>query len=185
MENEYANFGLPNDPANQPNQQDRPVAPRPRGWLSRNVWWLLPTGFLALVLPCGCCGGLFVWLIGSLKSSEPYQMALHRVQTVPQVIAVLGKPVEESGLMPTGNFSYHTNNGVASGNATFDFSVSGPKGMAHVHAEAVCRNGKWGFRVLQVTPASTGRVTLLLDCRPAHLPSSSPSEGEEANAANK
>ena len=74
MENEYANFGLPSDPANQP-VQPGPVAAIQRGWFSRSLCWLLPSAFLALVLPCGCCGGIFWWVIGSLKSSEPYQMA--------------------------------------------------------------------------------------------------------------
>ena len=160
MENEYAKFGLPDDPAKQPIQPHQ-VAAVQRGWFFRNLWWLLPAALLALVLPCGCCGGIFWWVIGSIKSSEPYQMALHRVQTAPQVIEQLGEPIEEAGWMPTGNFSYRTNNGVTSGKASFDFSVSGPKGTTHVHAEAICRNGKWRFRVLEVTPASTGKVISL------------------------
>jgi hypothetical protein len=159
MENEYARFGLPDDPANQPIQPRQTAATDvQRGWFSRNLLWLLPTAFLVLVLPCGCCAGIFWWLIGSLKSAEPYRMALERVRTNPQVIERLGKPIEEAGWMPTGNFSYQTNNGVTSGKASFDFSVSGPKGTARVHAEAVCRNGKWGFRVLEVTPANSGKT---------------------------
>ena len=160
MENEYAKFGLPDDPANRPIQPGQ-TATVQRGWFSRNLWWLLPAAFLALVLPCGCCGGIFWWVIGSIKSSEPYQMALRHVQTAPQVIEELGEPIEESSWMPTGNFSYHTNNGVTSGKATFDFSVAGPKGTAHVHAQARCRDGKWRFQQLQVTPASTGKVISL------------------------
>ena len=83
MENEYAKFGLPDDPAKQPIQPHQ-VAAVQRGWFSRNLWWLLPTAFVVLVLPCGCCGGIFWWVIGLLKSSEPYRMALHRVQTAPR-----------------------------------------------------------------------------------------------------
>ncbi len=90
MENEYANFGLPSDPANQPIQPHQ-TATVQRGWFSRNLWWMLPAALMVVVLPCGCCGGIFVWLIGSLKSSEPYQMALERVRTNPQVIEQLGK----------------------------------------------------------------------------------------------
>lgn len=166
MENEYANFGLPSDPANQPIQPGQ-VAAVQRGWFFRNLWWMLPAALLALVLPCGCCGGIVWWVIGSMKSSEPYQMALHRVQTDLQVIDQLGEPIEEAGWMPTGNFSFHTDNGVASGEARFDFSVRGPKGTAHVHADARCRDGKWVFRVLTVTPASTGRkISLPVEEKP-------------------
>jgi len=154
-DNQYASFGLPGDAASPPSQAN---PPRPRGWFSRNLWWLLPTALLAVVVPCGCCGGIFVWLIGSLKSSDPYQMALKRVRTDPQVVKQLGEPIAEASWMPMGNFSYNINNGVASGMATFDFSVSGPKDTAHVHADLVCRKGKWSFRVLEVTPASSGKV---------------------------
>ncbi len=166
MENEFAKFGLPDDPANQPIQPHQ-VAAVQRGWFSRNLWWLLPTAFLVMVLPCGCCGGIFWWVISSIKSSEPYRMALERVRTDREVIEQLGEPVEEAGWIPTGNFSYQTNNGVTSGRASFDFSVSGPKGSARVHAEAACRNGKWGFRVLEVTPASGGQtISLTADEKP-------------------
>jgi hypothetical protein len=69
--------------------------------------------------------------------------------------------------MLTGNSSSRTDNGVRSGRASFGFSVSGPKGTARVHAEAVCRNGKWTFRVLEVTPASSGRtISLPVDEKP-------------------
>jgi hypothetical protein len=164
MENEYANFGLPGDPANRPKQ---PNPPQPRGWFSRNLWWLLPSAFLVVVLPCGCCGGIVVWAIRSLKSSEPYQIALERVRKNPQVIEQLGEPIEEASWAPLGNFSYATNNGVASGEADFTFSVAGPKGTAHVHATAHCREGKWGFLLLEVTPANTGKaISLPTDGKP-------------------
>ena len=160
MENEYAKFGLPDDPANQPIEQHQ-VAAVQCGWFSRNLWWMLPTALLVVVSPCCCCGGAFWWLVGSLKSSEPYQKALEQVRTNRDVIGLLGEPIEEVGWMPTGNFSFHTNNGRTSGKANFAFNVSGPKGTAQVHAEAICRNGKWVFRVLRVTSAGGGKVISL------------------------
>ncbi len=166
MENEYAKFGLPDDPANQPIEQHQ-VAAVQRGWFSRNVWWMLPAAILVMVSPCCCGGGIFWWVVSSLKSSEPYRMALERVRADRDVIGQIGEPVEETGWLPAGNFAYQTNNGVTSGRANFDFSVSGPKGAARVHAKAVCRNGKWGFRVLQVRPASGGRtISLPVDEKP-------------------
>ena len=164
MDNEYANFGLPTDPANQPVQ---PL--RPRGWLGRHWWWLVPASLLLLVLSCGFWGGIFVWLVGSLKSSTPYQMALDRVRSDPQVVEKLGQPIEDTSWMPTGNFSYRTINGVASGEANFYFSVSGPKGTAHVHAEARCRDGKWSFRVLTVTPEGEKTMSLPVDEKPGKV----------------
>jgi hypothetical protein len=157
MENEYARFGLPDDPAHPPDQ----AIIVQRGWFARNFWWLLPAVLLALVLPCGCCGGIFWWLVSSLKSSEPYQVAVERVRANPQVIQQLGEPVEVTSWMPSGNFSYNVDNGAGSGKADFHFTVAGPKGAAHVHAAAVCRNSKWRFRVLDVTPVSTGKTISL------------------------
>ena len=154
MENEYSNFGL---------TTESPPQPRPRSWLSRNLWWLLPTSILVVVLPVGCCVGIFFWVIGTVKSSEPYQMALKRVCADRQVIEMVGKPAEDTSWMPTGNFSYHVVNGVASGNATFSFPVSGPKDTALVHAEAICQNGKWEFRLLRVTSSKTGKEISLVD----------------------
>jgi hypothetical protein len=151
MDSEYTRFGLPAETSSQP---------CPRGWFSRNIWWLLPVSFLAIAMPVGCCAGIFLWVIGSLKSSEPYQMALNRVRADRQVITILGQPIKEASWMPTGNFSYHINNGVALGTATFSFAISGPKDSAVVHAEAMCRNGKWEFRLLEVT-TSGGRVISL------------------------
>ena len=169
MENEYAQFGLPGDPANKPVEPSQAATVHHPGFL-RHLWWMLPAAALVLVLPCGCCGGLFVWLIGSIKSSEPYQMALHRVETAPEVIDQLGEPIAEAGWMPTGNYSYRSNNGMASGEANFDFSVRGPKGTAHVHAEARCRNGTWAFQVIDVTPANIGRaIALQMDEKPGKV----------------
>lgn len=134
---------------------------RPRGWFSRNLWWLLPGAILVVVLPVGCCGAAFLWAINSLKSSQPYQMALQRVRVSPQMTEELGQPIEEASWMPTGRFSYRSTNGVARGDASFNFSVAGPRGAAEVHADAVCRQGKWQLTRLLATPARTGSTLSL------------------------
>ncbi len=160
MENEYARFGLPDDPTNRP-PPGQPTPSRQRGWLARNWGWLLPVGLLAVAMPCGCCGGILWWAIGILKSSEPYQTALQRVRSDHRVIEQLGEPIEERSWMPVGSFSYNNNSGLGSGRARFDFMVGGPKGTAHVHVYSVCRDGKWLFRVLDVTPAASGKTIVL------------------------
>jgi hypothetical protein len=164
-ENEYANFGLPGVPAAQAVE---PPPPRQRGWFRRNLWWLIPGAVVILVLPCGCCGGIILWGVRALKSSEPYQMALDRVRKDPRMIAELGEPMQETGWMPMGNINYNAGVGGTAGNATFDFNLSGPKGTAHVHFEAIYGNGKWSFRVLDATPSSTGqKISLLAEEKPA------------------
>ena len=159
MENEYAKFGLPDDPANQPIQPGQAAATDvQRGWFSRNWLWLLPTAFLVLVLPCGCCAGIFWWLIGSLKSAEPYQMALERVRTNPPGDRTTRQTHEEAGWMSDWEFLLPDQQRRHFGQGEFRLQRIRTKGTAGVHAEAVCRNGKWGFRVLEVTPAGTGKA---------------------------
>jgi hypothetical protein len=55
MENEYATFGLPSDPANQPIQPHQ-VAAVKRGWFFRNLRWLLPAALLQLTPPLSGLG---------------------------------------------------------------------------------------------------------------------------------
>jgi hypothetical protein len=128
-----------------------------RGWLARNWIWFVPTMLLGLVVLCGgCCVGIFGAVFGVLKSSEPYQMAFQRVQNDPQVTGQLGEPIEQSGWFPSGQISVRNDRG----DARFDFDVAGPKGKAHVHAEARRTASRWGLTRLEVTPESGQRIVL-------------------------
>ena len=134
-------------------------APRPpRGWWSRNWLWFVPTTLLVMVVLCGgCCGGLFLLAISKIKSSEPYQMALEQVQNDPQVIEQLGEPIEEASWLPVGEITVEN----GGGEARLDFDVAGPKGKAHVRAQARRVAGKWGrLASLEVTPEGGQRILL-------------------------
>ena len=131
-----------------------PAARPQRGWLRRNWLWLVPATLL--VLCGGFCIGIFGLVFGMLKSSEPYQMALQRVQTDPRVVQRLGQPIEESGWFPTGQINVENDRG----EARLDFDVAGPDGKAHVHAEARCIAGRWGLTRLEVTTEDGQRIPL-------------------------
>lgn len=156
MENEYANFGLPKDSADE---QYVPVTVQ-RGWFRRNLWWIVPGAVIVVVAPIACCGGIFWWVLG-LKSSQPYQLALEQVRHNPQLIAQLGEPIAESSWMPIGDFSIKSSNGSSTGKADFIFFVAGPKGTAHVHAVATSRDGKWQIQRLEATPITLGKAISL------------------------
>ena len=129
----------------------------PRGWWSRNWKWFVPVTLLVGVLLCGgCCGGILTAVLGVIKSSEPYQMALKRVQADPQVIDRLGQPIEETGWFPMGNIEI-TGPG---GEAQLQFSVAGPQGKAQVFTEAVRQAGQWEQRKLTVR-LSSGETLVL------------------------
>jgi hypothetical protein len=142
------------------NLDQGPAAPaeRPRrGWLGRNWIWFVPATLLVLALLCGgCCVGIIGAIFGVLKSSEPYQMALERVQNDPGVIQQLGQPIEEAGWFPTGEVNIRN----GQGDARLDFAVAGPQGKAHVHTEARRVGGRWGLTRLEVTPDGGQRIVL-------------------------
>ncbi len=137
--------------------QPQPAAPPRRSWLARNWRWFVPVTLLGLVLLCGgCCVGIFGVVFGVLKSSEPYQMALERVQKDPQVIAQLGEPIEDADWFPSGEINVQNDQG----RARFDFDVAGPNGKAHVHAEVRRLAGQWGLTRVVVTTEDRKRIVL-------------------------
>lgn len=133
------------------------VQPPRRGWWSRNWLWAAPAGCLLIfVLPLGCCIGIFGGTMLALKNSEPYQIALKKVQTDPKVIAQLGEPIKEARWFPSG--SINVENG--SGSAILNFDVAGPKGQAHVMTQARRIGGKWGLTSLDVTLPDGKRIPI-------------------------
>jgi hypothetical protein len=128
-----------------------------RGWLARNWIWLVPTTLVGLGLFCsGACVGIYAAVFGVLKSSAPYQMALERVQSEPQLIRRLGEPIEGVGWFPSGEVNDENDRG----DARLDLDVAGPKGKAHVHAEARRIAGHWGLTRVEVTPDGGPRIVL-------------------------
>jgi hypothetical protein len=136
------------------------VSPPQRGWWARNWLWAAPSGCLVLILlPLGCCLGILGGGLMVLKNSEPYQMALERVRTDPQVIQKLGEPVQEASWFPVG--SVETNND--GGSAILNFDVAGPKGKAHVMSQSKRIGGKWGITSLEVRFADGPPISLQVE----------------------
>jgi hypothetical protein len=133
------------------------VQPAGRGWWSRNWLWVVPSGCLLVVLlPIGCCIGIFGGTMLVLKNSEPYQMALEQVRTNPKVIEELGEPVKEATWLPSGSINVEND----SGSAVLNFEIAGPKGQAQVLARARRISGKWGMTAIEVTLKDGQRVSL-------------------------
>jgi len=136
---------------------------------SRNWPCLILVIALAMVFVCsGLCGGIFLAISGAKRSSPPYQMALERVQSDPQVIEKLGQPIEGTSWLPNGNITVQND----SGRASFDFDVAGPSGAAHVRAEARMIGGQWGLTSVEVH--LEGGATLSLDTGSDEGPSDAP-----------
>ncbi|MEY2557382.1 MAG: hypothetical protein QOE34_807 [Verrucomicrobiota bacterium] len=100
--------------------------------------------------------GIFVFLIialvlGALKSSDAYKMAVARAKADPRVVSALGSPIEE-GLLVFGN----TNVNGSSGKADLTIPISGPNGKGSIYFVASKSAGEWTFSKLVVTVGKTG-----------------------------
>ncbi len=129
----------------------------PRRSSRRTCLVVLLVVFLVLIVACAGVGGAAFYLVfGALKSSEPYQMALEKVQQDPQVIDRLGEPIEDATWFPAGNLT--TEDG--RGSASLHFTVKGPKGEAVVGTQARRIGGQWGLTTVDVTFKDGQRILL-------------------------
>jgi Cytochrome oxidase complex assembly protein 1 len=130
------------------------VTPPPQKSSGCLKWALIGCGVLIALFAAFCAVIVFV-VFGAIKRSDVYKGALHRAQSDPRVIAVLGEPIE-AGFIVSGNVHVDTNGG----NAEINFPISGPKGKAKVHAVATLENGQWKYETLTVTPENGAMIDL-------------------------
>ncbi|MFA9477042.1 cytochrome c oxidase assembly factor Coa1 family protein [Phycisphaerales bacterium AB-hyl4] len=133
-----------------------PSADRPNWW-GRNWKWFVPTMVIVLVLsPAVCCGGMFVFVFGMIRQTEPYQLTMERVERDPEVLAALGQPIE-SGWLVSGNINYAG----GGGEADLSFSIRGPQGRGTVYAVLERSAGQWQWGELVVNVDDTGERLVL------------------------
>ncbi|HVK53377.1 MAG TPA: cytochrome c oxidase assembly factor Coa1 family protein [Pseudoxanthomonas sp.] len=139
-----------------------------RNWWERNWKWFVPTlivtgmlciaGFIALV---------FGLINGLMRSSEPYQTAMERAQTQPQVIAALGEPIT-AGWLVQGNISTQG----TQGSADLAIPLSGPRGKGVLYVVGEQAAGQWHYEVMVVrVPGQAGPIELR---RPQEHPVTAP-----------
>lgn len=159
-----------------------PGAPPRRGWFRRNWRRLVLAVVVVPILICaGAAGWFYVVRVAPLRSSEPYQAALKRVQADPKVIQRLGQPIRDASWVPSGSVNIENDRG----NANLMFKVAGPKGSASVRTQARRIRGTWGTTVLDVTFA--GEKPIPLDTGPSDddAPKFNPSGGPPGPSAPK
>jgi len=137
-----------------------------RSWWSRNWFWVVPVGCLTpLVICCGVPGLFFAGLFSSLKSSEPYAVALERANGDGRVLVELGQPVTGDFLV-FGSIKKHVGvqNGVSTAEETINLSipVSGPKGSGTIEVVATKAGGKRIYsKIILIVPSRTAPLDLL------------------------
>jgi uncharacterized membrane protein len=132
----------------------RQAAPLGRRILRGLVVLLLLIVLLALLAAAG--GLVYVQI---KKSAPSFQKALETVQKDPQVVQALGQPIDDASLLPGGD----ENKQADRGEARWWFDVRGPKGRAHVYAQAACMGNRWSLNVLEVTPDNGQKIKPNLD----------------------
>jgi hypothetical protein len=127
----------------------------PKGAGARSAPLMIGLGcFGVLVMGCLLIVGIFVIANTAMRSSEAYQLALAAAQREPSVTAVLGAPVR-AGWLTTGQ----VNVAGASGDASLEIPISGPRGSGTLAVRAHKSAGKWTFSSLNVRVS--GRATPL------------------------
>jgi hypothetical protein len=127
-----------------------PPLPR-RNWLGRNWKWLLPSGCLFFfLLVISFAAGIFFLVVGVMKESGAYKIAVARARENPAVIEALGTPITE-GWLPSGS-AHSVGPG---GDANLAIPIHGPKGKATIYLAAIEVVGIWQFNRLEVEIEAT------------------------------
>ena len=90
-------------------------------------------------------------VIGAIKSSDVYRLALTRAQASQEVVAVTGVPLR--GGFPSGSMEVSG----PTGKANFSMSVDGPKGSGTLYLEATKSLGLWNFDRIVFEEDGSGR----------------------------
>ncbi|MDC8002694.1 cytochrome c oxidase assembly factor Coa1 family protein [Aureisphaera galaxeae] len=135
---------------------------RRKSWFGRNWPWVVPVGgcLVAIVLFIAFFGALFFGVTSMMSDSQAYKDALDAASTHPQVIELLGEPLESHGMM-SGNISY-SNGG---GEADIDIPIRGPKGEAVISVEGEGRGDNWTYDKMKVYIDEADMVIDLLESR--------------------
>jgi Cytochrome oxidase complex assembly protein 1 len=138
-------------------------APPPRGWLSRNGTWLVPSLLVAGVAAVAAFVFLLFSLVaGSMRGTDAYRQAVAITAADAIVQSRLGQPIEPGRFIMG---SLQESGG--SGSADLAIPVHGPKGEATVHVEASKSAGEWRLDTLVVAfDDGTGKRRDLLVDRP-------------------
>lgn len=111
-------------------------------------WLILPAIMVVFVT----VGGV---VVGAMKGSEAYALAIDAVRQSPAANEALGAPIED-GFFPQG--SIQTSG--SSGQAEMAIGVSGTKGSGTLHMRAVKERGEWSLTLL-ILDTGTERRDLL------------------------
>lgn len=133
---------------------------QPKSWWKRNWKWVVPTGGCLglIVLFALFFGALFFGISSVLSDSQASIDAMEKVKANPDVIGILGEPIEQNGM--TGG-SFHTSNGYKTAEVTIP--IKGPNGEATIRVEGEGVEDNWSYDKMLVYISDTDTVIDLLE----------------------
>jgi hypothetical protein len=117
---------------------------------SRTKFYVLFGCFGAILFFMLFAAGIMGLVFSIMKRSDAYTGSLERIKISPQVIAVVGEPIE-TGFFMSGS----VNVSGSSGNADIEYNISGPKDEAKVYVKAYKNMGTWYFTQIVVKPSDS------------------------------
>ncbi|MCK9197393.1 MAG: cytochrome c oxidase assembly factor 1 family protein [Syntrophales bacterium] len=123
-------------------------------------------GIIMLIFSLVVSAGSVFFLFETLKSSEPYVMAIDKVQASREVQNIIGAPIKPGWWM-VGDISTEG----TGGKAEFSIPVEGSKKKGTVSVRATKENNKWKMEQLYFLPESGGAAIDLLKIPQPRLPS--------------
>lgn len=131
-----------------------------KSWFNRNWKWVVPTGgcLLIIILIVAFAGSLILGVTSLISDSQAYQDAMTSARNNPEVVRVLGEPIETDG-MTGGSINY--SNGY--GTAELTIPIKGPNGKAKIRVEGSGVDENWSYERMEVYVQDPERIINLLD----------------------
>ena len=130
-----------------------------KNWWQRNWKWFVPTGCVTLIaLFAIFIFSVFFAVTGIMKQSTPYTDAFTAAQNNAEVIAVLGEPLEQSGMLQ-GNISIQNN----TGEANISIPIEGPNGKAIIYVIGTKYSDEWTYDKMTILIKSSQQTIDLLE----------------------
>ena len=128
-------------------------------WVRKNGIWAFPALGIAAF---GAFAGAALSLMGMMKSSDAYRLALSQARSAPSLAEKLGGPVTP-GWYVLGKIALKNK---GEGTALLSFPVSGPRGKATLLANAVEERGEWHLKLLAAKMSTGERLLLTASAAP-------------------
>ena len=119
-------------------------------------------GLLGVLAMAAFVASLLLSIEHTFKSSTVYRISLATARASPEVLGMLGNPVDVRWFV-SGELSESYN---GAGSATLTIPLRGPRGRGRLYVQAGRQAGTWRFSVLQFQPDGHDSKVDLLDERP-------------------